>query len=874
MSGNKYLKYLFLLFAVPLLLFITTHFSAQAQTINTAMIDQEITKIAKIWDTASSEEKAKLGLADMLLYSAKERLGKQPVIAQELYTNAQAIIASKNNLGNPAILSFKPINKYDFYAIATEKIAYLFIGENRNNTGPQTISLDSIHYPMVHQSFLKPAIKPRPLWKASFSRSDREEFVETFINSVQAKLTATPQFINTPNYTAIHFQWLNVPIPESPEQANVEAQLRLYPESEKADWYINVEPQGDQNKATKVLYEVEFPIIANISKQTGNTAPDYLVYPAHSGALYINPSQSLTKPRKTLYPGETRWQGFVYYHGNHGFNFMVTDADGHAKTSVAQKSDNQSIQLSWIHHPAKQGYPNSKLIMLGPNQTVNYTCRMVTFTGDWYEGAQVYRDWMLQQDFLGTGKPRKLTANPEAAEWAKKMIVSYRTFSPFGGEKLPDLLGDKSNQVKQVYDFHQQNLALYSGQVSIYAWRTIEAQTSTFFDRPEVAPLGNNYIGPRFGEAIAKLRANNLHGNPFVESPLWDINGTTYKPQNGSKIAMLYYKHNPIRVKFGKGDKEVTFSWIDVGEEQWMQKHEGIVQSLLQAAKSDEEKIDGVYFDLSLITNHLNHRNPSTVGGNHASNAWKNFFQRVTNKARRGSGINSNPRYTLFTEGMSDCYLNLNHFYLHFQQDLPFDIALWGDYNKTYGIKSTWASLDGDPDTDWQQAIPYGRALAWGQPIGRIDSKTIQAGGRVTDFIINLAHHRYVNLDYLSMGRMLKPVTINRIDWSSPPSPPIPASQLPDVLIPNGVFAHTDPNNSNVLFILVNGTIEKSSATVDLTINPQQYGIPSNYQLYRRTVSGNPAIATDTVVGNFNQGSIKQRVQLQPLEILSYIAKP
>ena len=51
---------------------------------------------------------------------------------------------------------------------------------------------------------------------------------------------------------------------------------------------------------------------------------------------------------------------------------------------------------------------------------------------------------------------------------------------------------------------------------------------------------------------------------------------------------------------------------------------------------------------------------------------------------------------------------------------------------------------------------------------------------------------------------------------------------------------------------------------MDLTINPEQC----------RTVSGNPAIATDTVVGNFNQGSIKQRVQIQPLEILTYITKP
>jgi hypothetical protein len=48
---------------------------------------------------------------------------------------------------------------------------------------------------MVHHSFIKPAVKPRPLWQVSFTRADREGFVENFINSVGAKLTATPEFI-------------------------------------------------------------------------------------------------------------------------------------------------------------------------------------------------------------------------------------------------------------------------------------------------------------------------------------------------------------------------------------------------------------------------------------------------------------------------------------------------------------------------------------------------------------------------------------------------------------------------------------------------------------------------------------------------------
>ena len=83
MSVYKYLKYLFFLLAVPLLLFITTNFTSPAQGINTAMIDQEIAKIAQNWDTTSTEEKAKLGLADMLLYSAKERLIQQPELAEQ-----------------------------------------------------------------------------------------------------------------------------------------------------------------------------------------------------------------------------------------------------------------------------------------------------------------------------------------------------------------------------------------------------------------------------------------------------------------------------------------------------------------------------------------------------------------------------------------------------------------------------------------------------------------------------------------------------------------------------------------------------------------------------------------------------------------------
>lgn len=870
---KHYLKYLFLLVSVPVLLLFSSNFTSfQAQDFNAA-IDQEIQRVAQSFATATKQGKARLGIADLLLYSAKERLSNQPLYAQQLYEQAQSINNSKSSLGYPAYYNFKILNQarqeVEFYAIGTESIAYLFIGEKIINYVPKTLSLDSIHYPEQHHYFIKPALTPRPLWKASFTGAERAELKETFLSSVQAELTAKPQLIEENNYKSLHFKWLNVAIPESSELVNVEAELRLYKNSENSDWYINVVPKGKQAEAKKVLYEVEFPIIPNLSKQAGNSTPDYLVFPDYSGELWINPAQTLNKPRKELYPGHTRWQALAYYQSNHGLNFMVTDADGYAKTALAQKDDNNTIRLSWIHHPEKQGFPGSKLRMMGDNATVNYACRLVTFTGDWYEASQIYRNWLLQQNLIGTGKPKKLASNPDAAKWAKTMIVSYRSFSPFGLADLPDLFGDENNQVRQVFDFHRQNLGAYLGQFSIYAWRDLPKGKSTFFNRPEVAPGDEDYIGPNFGKAIAELRKNNLIGNPFVESPLWDINGTTYKPENGSKIAMLYYNHRPIRVKFGKGRQETTFSWIDVGEEQWIKKQEGIAESLLTHAQSDAEKIDGVYFDLSLTNNQLNHRNPKTSGGNHASQGWKNLFQRVTNKAR-----NLNPRYTLFTEGMADCFVNLNHFYLHFQADLPFDIALWGDYNKSYGTKSFWAPLDEDPNNDWQQAMPFARMLAWGQPIGRIDSKMINAGESVQKFLINMAHHRYANIDYLSTGTMLKPVTLNSIEWSTPPSPAVPPNKLPDVMIPNGVFAHPNQNARSVLFIFVNGTMGGSTANLNFSINPEQYEIPRNYQLYRRTVSGNPAIANDTVIGSFSQGDITQRIQLQPLEIVTYVAKP
>ncbi|WP_034937406.1 DUF6259 domain-containing protein [Gloeocapsa sp. PCC 73106] len=873
MAVSKYLKYLLILVSVPILLLFSSNFSSyQSQNISGA-IDQEIQKIAQIWSTASNQQKAQLGLADLLLYSAKERLSNQPGLAQQLYQNAISISTSSTNLGNPAYYNFKALNQdqqeVQFYAIGTGNIAYLLIGENVSNSVPQTLSLDSIHYPSQHHYFIKPAFTPRPLWKASFTRADRAEFKETLVNSIQAKLTVAPELIPGPNYRALHLKWSDVTVPETTELVNVEAELRLYPDSEKSDWYINVDPKTNQTEAKKVLYQVEFPIIPNLSKQTGNNNPDYLVFPFHSGELLINPSQALTKPRKELYPGQTRWQALVYYQSNHGLNFMVTDPDGHAKTALAQSGGDGTIQLSWIHHPARAGYPKSRLRMMGNNPTVNYSCRLVTYTGDWYEGAQVYRNWMLEQDFLGTGKPKRLAINPEAAEWAKNMILSYRTFSSFGLENIPDLLGDDSNQVRQVYDFHQKNLAAYSGQISIYAWRDLPKGKPTFFDRPEVAPGDDNYIGPNFGKAIAKLRENNLRGNPYIEAPLWDVNGTTYGPEKGSKIAMRYYDQRPIKVKFGKGKQETTLTWVDVGTEPWIKKQEGIVKSLLNDAQSEVEKIDGVYFDFALITNQLNHHNPQTVGGNHASMGWKNLFQRVTSTART-----DNPRYTLFTEGMADCYLNLNHFYLHFQKEIPFDIALWGDYNKTYGTKSSWATLDADPINDWEQAVPMARTLAWGQPIGRIDSAMIQGGETVQNFLVQLAHYRQANLDYLSTGRMLKPVTINSLQWLTPPNPQVPPNQLPDVMIPNAVFAHPNPADKSVLFILINGTTQNSAATVNFTIDPKQYNLANNYQLYRRSVSGNPAIASDTPVGNFSQGSLTQSLQLQPLEIVTYVAKP
>lgn len=875
MIAKKYLRYILVIFFTSVLLISCHDFSENhAQTLDTNT-EEELSQIVQ-----NNEITAQTGLANMLIASAKERANTQPQLAEQLSQQAQLILNGKINLGNPAYYNFTAVNQQQkevaFYAVGTSKIAYLFIGENIEKEIPQTISIDSLYYPQQNHSFVKPALISRSFWQASFTPENREKFQETFINSQQAKLTAIPEINKSGNQQTLHLKWSNVEVKDSPTLANVEVELRLYRDSEKSDWYINVNPKNNQEGQHKVLYNVEFPIIANVGKDTQLERinnPDYLVYPFHSGELIINPGNNL-KPQEMIYPGEVRWQSLVYYHNNHGINFMVTDADGNVKSAVAKPTEGNTIKLSWLHHPAGMGYKNSRFRMMGDNQTVNYSCQISTFEGEWYEAAQVYREWMLQQNFLNGGRPKKLAENTQVADWAKNIIVSYRTYSDLG-IKGENGLGAENNQVRQVYNFHRENLPEYQGQVSIYAWRDIEPSKGSYYDRPEVAPGDKNYIGKDFGKAIATLREANLHGNPFIESPLWDINGTTYKPQKGHQIALLQYNGKPIRVKFGKGEKERILGWVDVGEELWVTKQEKIMETLLQQAESEAEKIDGVYYDLALITNHLNHRNPKTVGGNHSALGWQKLVQRVTAKTRSGSGSKSNPEYTLFTEGMSDCYLNLNHFYLNFQATIPFDLVLWGDYVKTYGTKSSWEVTNNSNSTNWQQATPLALTLAWGQPIGRIDTNLINSNQVARDFIINLAKYRQANLDYLSTGRMLKPVSINSINWSSQPSPPVPRNQLADVMIPNGVFAHKNENNRDRLFIFVNGTVEKSIATIDFTIDAAQYNIPPNYKLYRRQLSlDGSETMSDIPVGSFNSGTITQSLQLQPLEIATYVAKP
>ncbi len=392
-----------------------------------------------------------------------------------------------------------------------------------------------------------------------------------------------------------------------------------------------------------------------------------------------------------------------------------------------------------------------------PCREWNMACDCVTgpFQGSWYEAAQIYRDWVLNQWWV-----RRAKENPQAASlrgiglWFWNRGRAETVLPPVFKvrEELPDV-----------------PLAL-----DWYWWHSCPYDT----DYP-------NYWPPRegaefFADCVRECRDKNIFVQCYMNGVHWSMESKNWESDGKEGAVLLrngkiknyeanHYTHHHLAWQCGEAVKFQNFFCEQV-------------RNLSQCG------VSGQYMDV--IANYSNtpcynpaHRH-APGAGSFAAGGLRSFIQRVKKE---------NPNLAVTSEECSERFMDLLDGVITLETScerfgnadnrtlVPLFQAIYHGETPTMAVFGNYALPDGIPPFDelwpkvdrwkeekpWHRLFPdqfpveYGRAIIWGiQPTVCNMTEKICSDPEFADiyrFILAGARFHHDNLDFLFDGRMLSP---------------------------------------------------------------------------------------------------------------------
>lgn len=198
---------------------------------------------------------------------------------------------------------------------------------------------------------------------------------------------------------------------ETEDGFTVRASISLEADADEVVFYSSVE-----NGAEKPVQTIEYPIIPNIKTISPKGEDDYLAHSYATGYLIHNPMENFSMlnggfrflPYPEGFTGATM-QFFTYYcKGGAGLYFATRDSGYNSKWYNFYKN-NGYLEASFMH-----GYND---VGADKGIEVNYpTVVKLLGEGSWYEAADIYKGWAIDQEWAARG-PLYDAAENEKASW-------------------------------------------------------------------------------------------------------------------------------------------------------------------------------------------------------------------------------------------------------------------------------------------------------------------------------------------------------------------------------------------------------------------------------------------------------------------------
>ena len=584
---------------------------------------------------------------------------------------------------------------------------------------------------------------------------------------------------------------------ESPSAKGVTVTMKGTPVEGGTAWRLEV-----ANSGTAALWEITFPDF---------TAPildeDTIVFPSVIGR--VHPAAESLEYRSALsYPsGLVSMQCSGFYGQSGGVYVGVHDPTGSRKDLEVVNSDGQ-VSVRWFWAVPGMGTPGT-----GWETPGDVVIR--TFSGDWFDLAQIYRGWVSRGAGWWPGHGTQY--REDTPEWFADNPVWIMSNGPWPCNEPPIAISEAVAKIKRFAAFMDDLPCA----VHWYNWHEVPYDSNF----PNYFPAKSG-----FAEGVREVQEAGVRVMPYLNAHVWDTALPSFETEGKLGSVKAFDGSQPIKTYAGN-----DFAPMCPATEMWQEK----VKELVHRLAGPEFNVDGVYLDqvsaqAAMLCFDETHPHPSGGGNWWTTKGYWPLLDSIREEL---------PDLVLTSESNSEPYANRIHGYLSWlcyregDASIPLFHAVYGGSCQLFGRLYNRDSWKGQAmRTKTAQALVWGEQLGWIVP----DVADDPVNG---PFLKRLARMRYTMSRYLARGRMMRP-PVGIEDGTTLTSNWYWSSDIwvttPTVL--TGAWERDD--GRSVVLILVNA--DEATHTVPVEFDPIAYHLPGDLQMREWIATDGPSSPANT----------------------------
>lgn len=750
------------------------------------------------------------GLADLALEHAR---GSQPERARQLLSLAKKAASSDANT-NPLV-----IDSTEGVVVANEEISLCWV----NADG--VLQLAGIQNVRHGHQFRRPGgDRESPIWACTMASPDgtRKHAVASdhparFVHEIKRDGDAVE----------LALEWRGCPIADAHGTLDARATVRLAKSDPLSRWRLRIDPKGSDVGP----WSIEFPVVGSLGVARDSAgAHEQLAACLKQGTLHESPSSGIKVG--DWYPSGYFSQFMTYWCGPSGPDgiddpraasnlYLATyDADSNLKGFFTRPDGLNSFAMYVEHQPPGMG-------VAGQSFETNYDAIVGSFSGDWYDACQVYRQWATKQVWCSHGT---VDVSNDIPDWFKKNVLTFRPSGP------PEVMVPK---MLRLHEFFGPDLPSFTN------WYEGTWDTKHIFSHLPTLLPGRADLD----STLATLAKNDMRVVAYSCLEMWADDHPDFKTR-GLASATIEPDGTPKHIEWKPGHQVLP---CPAAAEYQVEQTKAIVD----AVKAHD--IKGVYLDLlscapypCYSTSHGHARG----GGDWWVKGYRKICGDIRSQARAVE-----PEFVMFGEANGECFLDLRDSCVLFHGllpsltpvNLPMYQVIFGDYTMTYGPHT--GGFNNPPVDAWPSIANF----MYGGMVGRIFDDSL-IGTPIMDHWKTLARYRKACLNYFIGARVLRPQAIRYV------SEPRSELKRSGMAILSTVRRATD---GSVALMFGNCTLGVPAIEFEYTIDPAELGFRSGSIEIQPVTLDAPRPAPEVLTGK-----VSRRLALPPATVAIFTLRP